>query len=386
MAVSTLQVANPSMGTVTRAPQTTAATPAAAGVPFARLSRQMQILGPQQAGQQYGTLWTPTLKPVGGYLRNLRFTITSLGAGGTVSAANADAPYNVLQNVFFRDPFGQPMIQSDGYSLFLINLYSGQSGALGFGNNIQSNPSTSTGGAFGPNNTITAAGAFSFAFDLPLELDSSGYCSLPDMNASSQPQIQIQLNPRTSVMTLTGGEPTLNLQIDEPFWGAPVDNPQAAPADVGSSAQWSVVRAAAALNPSSFNRIQLPRVGTYIHTLILQLRQADNSRVEAWPVSDLALWIDGVPIQYETLAERTDKMYKQFGVTRPIGVLVYTFRDSIQSFVSSGDTYDLLAPTTPATLLEISGTFGSFSGPATILTVVGELFPLGGIPYTHLAM
>lgn len=388
MAVSTLQVANPSMGTVTRAPQTTAATPAAAGVPFARLSRQMQILGPQQAGQAYGTLWTPTLKPVGGYLRNIRFTITSVGTGGTATAADPDAPYNVLQNVFFRDPFGQPMIQADGYSLFLINLYSGQSGALGFGNNIATNPSTATGGTLptGVNLINATGGTFSFAFDLPLELDSSGYCSLPDMNASSQPQIQVQLNPISSVMTITGGNPTLNLQMDEPFWGAPVDNPQAAPADVGSSAQWSTVRAAAALNPSSFNRIQLPRVGTYIHTLILQLRQANNTRVEAWPVSDLALWIDGVPIQYETLAERTDKMYKQFGVTRPIGVLVYTFRDSIQSFVSSGDTYDLLAPTTPATLLEISGTFGSFSGPATILTTVGELFPLGGIPYTHLSM
>src|SRR5882762_1791342 len=415
MAVSTLQVANPSMGTVTRAPQTTAATPAAAGVPFARLSRQGQIQGPQQTGQQYGTLWTPTLKPVGGYLRNIRFTISSVVNATTpdvFSLGNPDAPYNVIQNVFFRDPFGQPMIQADGYSLYLINLYSGQSGALSYGNFTSGNPSTAQTSTMTPttglplggsgitsitSTIVNTQGQFSFAFDLPLELDSSGYCSLPDMNASSQPQIQVQINPIVTIFgAIASGTnaPTVNLQMDEPFWMSPVDNPQAAPADVGSSAQWSVVRAAAAINGGAYNRVQLPRVGTYIHTLILQLRDANNNRVDAWPQGDLSIWFDGVPIKMESIQQRSDAMWKQFGVPRPIGIIVYSFRDSIQSFVSSGDTYDLLAPTTPATLLEVAGTFlstngvggAAVAGPMTILTVVGELFPLGGIPYTHLSM
>lgn len=381
MGVSSLQTANPSMGTVTRQPQTTAATPAAAGVPFSRLSRQMQIFGPQISGQPYGSLWTPILKPVGGYLRSLRFYITASGGNRTSATASADAPYNAIQNLFLRDPFGQPMIQADGYSLFLINLYGGQSGALGVGNNVAALPSFSA--------LSTSTGAFTFKLEIPLELDSSGYCSLPDMNASSQPQLQVQLNTSNVVYSaLTGGttDPTLSLQIDEPFWGAPVDNPQAAPADVGSSAQWSVVRAAAGVSSSAFQRIQLPRVGTYIHTLILTLRDATGARVDAWPTTDLSLWFDGVPVSMETLNERADMMYQQFGVPRPTGVIVYSFRNSIQTFVSNGDTYDLLAPTTPATLLEVSGTFGTISNaPATISTAVGELFPLGGIPYTHLS-
>lgn len=382
MGVSTLQVANPSMGTVTRAPQTTAATPAAAGVPFSRLSRQGQIFGPSISGQVYGGLWTPLLKPVGGYLRSLKFYITSSGGSRTTSTASADAPYNVIQNLFFRDPFGQPIIQADGYSLYLINIYSGQVGALGFGSVPSTLPSFSSVSA--------TNGSFTFKVEIPLELDSSGYCSLPDMNASSQPQIQVQLNTSATVFpTLTGGsaDPTLALNLDEPFWMAPVDNPQAAPADVGSSAQWSVVRAAAGVSANAYQRIQLPRVGTYIHTLILVLRDSTGARIEAWPTSDLTLWFDGVPISMETLNERSDMMYTQFGVTRPTGVIVYSFRNSIQTFVSNGDTYDLLAPTTPATLLEVSGTFGTISNaPATITTIVGELFPLGGIPYTHLSM
>lgn len=380
MAVSTLQTANPSMGTVSRAPQTTASPPVAGGVPFARLSRKGQILGPSISGQVYGSLWTPLLKPVGGYLRSLQFYITASGGNLSAAAAAQDAPYNAIQNFYMKDPFGQPIIQADGYSLYLINRYSGQTGTLGYGNDPSLLPSWSPVSA--------STGAFTFKLTIPLELDSSGYCSLPDMNASSQPQVTVQINPSTVVYSSVTGStvPTLSLTLDEPFWMAPVDNPQAAVADVGSSAQWTVTRAASGVSANAFQRIVLPSVGTYIHTLILVLRDSQNTRIEAWPTSDLSLWFDGVPVLMESLNERSDNMYMQFGQARPTGVLVYSFRDSIQSFVSSGDTYDLLAPTTPATLLEVSGTFGTITNaPATITCITGLLYPLGGIPYTHLA-
>lgn len=380
MGTATLQNANPAMGTVTRNPQTTAAPSGQVGVPFARLSRQAQILGPSQTGQAFGSLWTPLLKPVGGYLRSLEFYVQATGGNYSAATAAADAPWNTIQNLFFRDPFGQPILQASGYSLFLIQIYSGQVGMLGFGNNPVTLPSFSA--------LNTTSGAFLLRLRLPLELDSSGYCSLPDMNASSQPQIQVTFNNATSVYATKTGtvDPTLTLALDEPYWMAPVDNPQAAPADVGSSCQWSEIRAAAGVGSSAFQRIQLPRVGTYIHTLILVLRDSTGARIDAWPISDLQLWFDGVPVLFESFNERQDKMWAQFGVTRPTGVIVYTFRNSVQHAVSDADTYDLMAPTTPATLLEIAGTFGTISNaPATITQVVGELFPLGGIPYTHLA-
>ena len=102
-------------------------------------------------------------------------------------------------------------------------------------------------------------------------------------------------------------------------------------------------------------------------------------------MTDLTLWVDGIPILWESLQERTDKMFATYGVTRPTGVVVYGFRDSVQTAASTADTYDLLLPTTPATLLEVSGTFTTITNaPATITAVTGELFPVGGIPYTHL--
>src|SRR5215831_6520841 len=289
-AVQTLQVANPSQSTVSRMPQTTAqpTTPAGAA-PFTRLSRQGQILGPAQAGNAYGSLWTPTLKPVGGYLRLLSYTVTMQGQTGAAAATlQQDAPYNLIQNLFLRDPYGQPIIQADGFSLNLINFYGGQLGMLGFGNDIAANPSfvppTASGGAAQNSN---------FILRVPLEMDSSGYCSLASMNAASQPQVQIQYNPLASIYTTPPTTPgTLFSALNETFWMAPVDNPQVAPPDIGSSAQWSVTRAQTLIASSAFQRIVLPRVGTFIHTLILVLRDTGttpaNQRLEAWPVNDLS--------------------------------------------------------------------------------------------------
>lgn len=347
----------------------------------------MQILGPSQAGLAYGALWTPILKPVGGYMRYIDLTI--VGSGGTATGGaigTGDAPWSIIQNLFLRDPFGQPVIQADGYSLFLINLYSGQCGMLGFGN------LPNAAGMASYNVTGIAAGNFSFSIDIPFEMDSSGYCALASMNASSQPQLQVQLNTAAAAYTPGGTAPStgvaasFTVSADEAFWGAPVDHPEVAPPDVGSSGQWSVARAQSTVFTNAFQRIVLPRVGTWIHTLILVLRDSTNLRVDAWPTSDLQLWVDGVPVLFESLVERSDNMYRQFGVTRPTGVIVYTFRNSVAWAVSQYDTYDCLLPTTPATLLEVAGTFGSGgTAPYTIQAITGELFPVGGIPYTHLA-
>lgn len=396
-AVQTLQVANPSQSTVSRMPQTTAQPTSPAGAaPFSRLSRQGQILGPSQAGLTYGSLWTPTLKPVGGYLRFLSWTMAAVGATSTgVSVLAQDAPYNSIQNLFLRDPYGQPIIQADGFSLNLIGFYGGQRGMLGFGNDVGAKPS------FVAPPTAIGAQNWSFNLQVPLEMDSSGYCSLASMNAASQPQVQVQLNPLASVFPTSPTTPgTITATMNEAFWMAPVDNPQIAPPDVGSSAQWSVTRAQTLISSSAFQRIVLPRVGTFQHTLITVLRDTGtspaNNRVEAYPTSDLSLWVDGVPITFEMLSERRDIMFQEFGAysynpvvgpaqKAPTGVAVWSFRESVQTAVSTADTYDLLLPTTPATLLEVAGTWGTFTGTGQLYVITGELFPVSGIPYTHLA-
>jgi hypothetical protein len=330
-------------------------------------------------------------------------TMATAGQSGTTTnTLSADSPFNVIQNLFLRDPYGQPIIQADGFSLNLILFYSGQRGMLGFGNDNGLNPSFVGPATVSGSSTNTAGGAgnFTFNIEIPLEADSSGYCSLASMNAASQPQVQIQLNPSATVYGATAPTAlgTLTANINEPFWMAPVDNPQIAPPDVGSSMQWSVTRAQSLVSASAFQRIVLPRVGTFITTLVLILRDSTGARTESWPVSDLSLWVDGVPIFFEQLAERSDLMFQQFGAysyasggsvvvqKRPTGVVAYSWRESVQTAVSTADTYDLLLPTTPATLLEVAGTWGAAANsPYTLYCITGELFPVSGIPYTHLA-
>src|SRR5437764_4205788 len=195
-------------------PQTTAQpTPPAGAAPFSRLSRQGQILGPSQSGLSYGDLWTPTLKPVGGYLRYLQFGVKGSGSSTTASLLSADAPYNVIQNFFLRDPFGQPIIQADGFSLNLTAFYGGQRGMLGFGNDVGALPSFQT-----PSLGIGGQ-QYGFKLPIPLEMDSSGYCSLASMNAASPPQVQVPFNPISSVYATPPTTPgNIQATLNEPFW------------------------------------------------------------------------------------------------------------------------------------------------------------------------
>jgi hypothetical protein len=370
-------MANPGLGTVTRSAQTTAATPTGAA-PFTRLSREMQIPGPSTSGQVFGSSWTPPLKSVGGYLSFFDITVQASGGTGTAAVLSADGPYNTVQNLFIKDPFGQPIFQADGYSCFLIQLYSGQSGMLGFGNQIGSLPSYSA---------PTAAGNSTFHLTIMFQADSSAYCSLADMNSASQPSLFLQTNPIGTVYsTVPTGTPTLYLEVDEGYWAAPIQNPAIAPPDVGSSLQWSVTRAAAGIASAQFQRIVLAPVANGLTTLIFCLRDSTGARVDAFPANDLSFVVDNVPYLTETLAQRADKMWRQFGVTRPVGVVVYTFRTSVQTAVSNADTYDLLLNTSPATQLELWGTWNTIANtPGLLQQISGQLFAFGGVPYTHLA-
>lgn len=343
----------------------------------------MKMPGPKDSGIAFGDLWTPTLRPVGGYLQWLDFYVKADGGSGS-GALRADGPWNVIQQIMLRDPFGQPIYQADGFGSMLIHMFSGQTGMLGYGNDPTALADYSI-------SSVATNGGFSFNLRIPFQLDSSAYGSLASMNASSQPQLQVNFAPASSVYSSVPASttPVLTARITESYWAAPVDHPEIAPPDVGSSVQWSTARAQAGVASGAMQRIVLPRVGTWITTLILVLRDSTGARINAWPTDDLTLWVDGVPFRVEPLSERYDDMRAKFGVAIndiPTGVIAYSFRDSVQSAVSFADTHDNLLPTTPATLLEIAGTFGTIANaPATITVYTGELFPISGIPYNHLA-
>lgn len=396
-AVSAFQAANPAVSTVARSQQTTVA-PVSPSAPFTRQSRMAQQLGFTLSGLAFGAQITQQLPAAGGYLRALSVTVTASGGTTTSAAFVGDAPFNILGSNFqLKDPTGNPMINVDSYSLYLINLFSGQ-GALG--TDGRQNPTGLP--SYSPISATT--GAFTLRLIIPLEFDSSAYCSLPDMNASANFVFQTVLATQAQVLggTITT-PPTLTVQCNLLFWTIPQGNPLAAPPDVGSSAQWTVATGGQNPTTGASLRVRHPSPGTYIHTLVAVLRDNTGARVNAFPTSDLSLWIDDYPLRnVQLLSEHQDQCYTAFGVKEGVddavspaagnvktnGVIVYTFRQSVQVSVSQADTSDELLPTAPSTKLEIGGTWGTISNsPGQLTFLTGWLYPANPqrIPWTHLA-
>jgi hypothetical protein len=378
----------PELGTVERRPQTTA-TPSSGG-PFVRHSREARLLAFDSTGIALGGLVTQNLKAVGGYLEDLRLLVKASGGSGTTTNATAaaDAPDNVIQSFLLKDPFGQPIIQCDGFGLRLINMYGGSTGFY-YTQDPRNLPSFSN---------VATTGNFTERFIIPIEVLSDAYTSLPSMNASAQPLLQINVAAAGTVYTTSPSPtlPTLEFRVDETYWSAPIDDPSMAPPGVGSSHQWSQSNCAQSPASASFYNLTLPRVGTYIDTLILVGKDSTGARVDTvWPAvqgNSIDFWVDGTPYYSETIDVRFDAMCIQSGAgavapsdARPTGVLTYSFRDSVMHAVSDADSGDLWIHTTPGTLLEVRSTSQTIgNAPATVTVYTGEVYPLGGIPFGHL--
>lgn len=373
-----LQNANVGSQTVSRRMQTTA--PANnVQASFVRESRKCNQLAFSATANAFGANIARTLKPTPGYLRGLWLVATGTGGvnGTNTVTAAADAPYNLYQSIQLRDAFGTVVYQSDGFGAYLIHLYSGQVGAVGL-----QNP-TSDSFYSAVNASATGTGNFTFALYIPLEFDpDTAYCALPSMNTAAQMQLTISLNTSANFYTTAPGTlPVIQVDLYEEYWAVPLSNPGLAPPDDGSSHQWTQSQGQNSIASGSNTRVPLPDVGTYISTLILCFRNASNVRTDGPFNTDLELWIDGVPVRIEHPNLLFSRMFRQFGITRPTGVAVYSWRDSV-GWTVDVDDMELLLPTTPGTLMEVfSGGWGTISsGPATVNTYTGKLYPVNNVP------
>ena len=376
-----LQGANPATQTVSRRAQT--AVPPDTYASFVRESRKCNQLAFASAGNAFGAYISKTVKPSPGYLRGLWIVVKATGGASTVTVATQpDAPWSAIQSFSVRDAFGSVVYQADGYGMFLIHLYSGQVGAVGLQDPTKDTfySAVATG--------ASASGNFTFALYVPLEFDpDTAYCSLPSMNAAAQMTISIQLGTSAQVYsTAPGTLPLIEVDVYQEYWAVPISDPSLTPPDDGSSHQWTMSNGSTTLASASNNRIQLPDVGTYLSNIIVCFRDSANARIDTPLSTDLELWVDGVPVRIEDSKVATSRMYREYGITRPTGVVVYTFRNSSGHIVNN-DNMELLLPTTPGTLLELfSGSWGTFSNsPATLTTYTGKLYPVGTVPEHHFA-
>lgn len=401
-----------------------------AGPVFERHSRKSARPGYSQSAQALGATIDQPLSAAPGYLRYLDLLIsatgnntgtaavaytgaTDFGAGGTLPSGTAittgvtstiqGSPAAVVNFVQVKDAYGTPVFSGNGYEmLYLVPMFSGQVGVLGAADlNRWPTRAVSLGG-LGTGTSSANTGSFFYHTRIPFEI-VPGYGCLAIGNSSLQPALHLQLASSGQIYaTAPATAPTMRIDVDENYWAAPIDT-SIEPPGLGTTLQWTQLTANPTVGSGVSQRIQFPRTGGFLTTLILVARGSAGARDDTvWPArgsnNRIRLYLDGVPVLDESIDERIDKMYEEFGglvtssvetnpptaalVHRPAGVLAYSFKASLsQANLGHLDNLDNALSTTPGTLIEIECTPWGNSATATntITAVVGQIVPRGAI-------
>lgn len=348
-------------------PQTTIEPP---GGPFIRHSQPGRRPMYTLSSQTFGNTITQPLVAAPGYFRGFRMKWSVTGGTGTSAVLSPDAPYNIASLVTLKDAFGTPLIVAPGYHAFyLIPKYGGQ-----FGTQEGRDPSN-----LPSYQQAQLNGNFQFNSVLGLEF-AKAYGVISGANASLLPTLIINLAPLTGVYTtVPTGSPVVNLTLDSDFYWLP-EGVSVMPPGLGTTCQWIFQQCTPTIGSGATTTVQLPRLGGYLNCLILELRDANGNRVDAWP-QRLRIYVDGVPLIDSDITEIFDDMYIQFqGTSRPTGVVAISRRTSLAQedfgLFDSGETY---LSTNPGTLIEVQGApWGSVANPPVQMNaIIGQVVPSG---------
>ena len=288
----------------------------------------------------------------------------------------ADAPTNLNSLITLRDAFGTPLIVADGYTVAnLIGLYSG-----GFGVNNGSNLYSNLPGYTAP----SAAGNFTLDYALPLEF-AKGYGVLSGANASLLPTLQFNINTAGNLYAsgATTTATTVSTTVDSDFFWLP-EGAAVEPPGLGTTRQWILQQLNPLISSNSSARLQFPRLGGYLDTIILIFRDSTGARVDPYnTASRLQLYVDGVPLIDSTVNEVYNDMWISFGaVARPTGVMAFSRKTSLsQQSLGLLDTGEVFLSTNPGTLLEIAQSPWATiaNSPGTMSACVGQVVPTGSL-------
>lgn len=345
------------------------------GGPFIRYARDAQRPGYSRSGDTFGATITNPLSSAPGYLKGLFITVQASGGTGTVAVAAADAPWNVIQFLQFKDPWGTPVINLPGYELAqVVNPYSGQCGLLG-AMNPAALPSFSA---------MSTAGNFTFKIYIPIEA-TKGYGVMSIGNSSVMPTLFINYAPSSIVYTtLPTTVPTLSITVDEDYYDVDPTYPVEPPGN-GTSLQWSIATGNQGIGSGSSTRVQLPHTGGYLTLLGLVLRDSTGARIDGYNTTGrLRVYLDGIPQYDMTWLEWIDLIFIKAGggMARPTGVVPIQFKSSLSQLnLGMLDTLEQAMQSTPGTQIEVEMTpWGTIANaPAQLNVVYGQIVPAGRI-------
>lgn len=340
-----------------------------AGGPFVRYSqvgRKAQYATP---GLQPTQLVAQPLVATQGYIAGYRLKVTASGGTGTVAVYSPDGPYNLIQNLVFKDAYGVTLLSGSGYTMaHLVPKWGGQ-WFVGTGAESSNLPSWTAG---------TTAGNFAFATYLGLEYSKANGL-IAGANAAAVPSLQIQLTNAVYTTQPTTAA-SIELDVDNDFYWLPAGQ-SILPPGLGTTCQWVEQTANPPIATGSTQTVQVPRMGGYLHTVIMTLRDNTNARIDAWP-NRLQLAIDGVIYVDSRTEQLFDEMYQIFwGLTRETGVLVITRKNCLsQMNLGKFDTGEQYISSNPGTQLTVGGTWGAITNsPAQLYVCMGQVVPAGNL-------
>jgi hypothetical protein len=359
------------------------------GGPFIRYTQEGNLPQYISSGNAFGALVQQPLVARPGYYRDFRLWFNgSGGSGSTTVTAAADAPYNVASLIQFKDPFGTLIFSLPSYEAYLVHLFSGGAGCGLSTAALPANLPSFQAVVLGAN----ASGNFSWALTLPLEF-AKGIGTAPGANAALQPTLQVQLNTSALFYGVAPTvPPTISVDVESDFYWLP-EGADIAPPALGTSRQWILQQANPVITTGGNQRVAFPRLGGYLDTLIVEIRDSTNARNNGFPgfsggtlsipaaTNRFVLYIDGVPINDSPMWKALDDQFIEFrGNAAITGVYVYTRKTSLNQ-QSEGllDTGEAAISSNPGTLFELQGQpWGTFAnGPAIVNVIVGQIVPRG---------
>lgn len=311
--------------------------------------------------------------PAYGYLRWLYIHVRATGGAGA-AVADADSPFNVLQNIALTEPNGAYIAQfTDGHQLYLANKYGGYNAA------VAADPKLWPGYS-----AVNAAnGNFEFMLRIPVEISGrDGVGSLPNQDSAGQFKLRFQIAPNTVVYDTPPATTQPNIRVTA--WMSAWDQPEAAsagmsnqvaPPATGTTSFWSV-QSGITVN-SGQNTIQLLRKGNYLRNILFVFKAAGARSETGWGTSTdniIEFRRDAFPARYLHPRVWQLKMHEVTGFTGTldaagaldVGVRFIDFEHEFDGTLGH-ENRDLWQPTRPSTRLELQGTFAA-SGTLDIIT------------------
>jgi hypothetical protein len=344
-----------------------------------------------------------------GWNQGYRILVTAVdGTSTTVGAANADAPWNYGQLVQLKDAFGTQLSSGPGYHIFyLVPLYGQQFGIM---SDIASPQNSPLFQAMHVPAGVGAQGGFQFSSYLAFEF-AMGYGTISGANAALLPVLQINTSTGSTLIpgSVYSAQPSVSqVVVDSDFYWLP--NVSVDPPGIGTTQQWIYQPCNPPIASQASQLVQLPRLGGYLSTIILDLRDSAGNRVETntttnfgWP-SRPKLLIDGVPLVDSLFGTLQEDLAIATGVgslvgsaatstsattntgaansTRPLGTMAFSYKQSMSQralgLLDTGETYP---STNPGTQIEIGGfPWGQCaSAPMTLNALVGQIVPSGAL-------